>query len=259
MSKKRGGTHIGFVLSFVIFVTFLIFLYSIIIEPITSKENKESILENLKIKLIEKLSIGDFTTKTLTILIDPGDLGKKKCIRINENEGDIKKGGLVDLILYQGVNLTIKDGLNNILNYSEQGPNNLNIGPLNSSFDGFLRIYYASGLGGSPEFTGSPNCFVIRVDDYEIDYEKTGGEILEITIIDLITEYENNYEELKKELEIPIGSEFWFSFEYDNGTIIAPEEAIQIPSTNVYATEFLIQYIDENSNTLLGTLRIKVW
>lgn len=257
MSKKRGGTHVGFVLSFVIFVTFLIFLYSALIGPITNQENKQSILENLKMKLIEKLSIGDFTTKSLTILINPEDLGDKECIRINENEG-IKDGGLVDLV-YQGINLTIKDSLNRIINYSEQGPNNLNLGPLNSSFDGSLNIYYASGLGGSPEFTGSSDCFVIRVEDYKIDYEKTGGEILEITIIYLIIEYENNYEELKKDLEIPIGSEFSFSFEYDDGTVIAPKEILQIPSINIYATEFLIQYIDKNSNTLLGTLRIKVW
>ena len=256
MPGKRGGTHVGFVLSFIIFVTFLTFLYSIIIEPVTNQHDKQFILENLRINLAGQFSISNFTIKTLIITIAEGALGSKECIRINENEGTIKKGGLADLF-NQGINFTIKDSSDNVLNFSEQGPNNLNIGPINSSFDGFLKVYYAEQFERSPEYTGPSNCFVVRPEDYEITYEISNKKIYEKKIIDLISEYENNYEELKEELGVPTGSDFWFSFEYNNGTIIGPEEII--PSVNVYATEFPIQYVDESANVLIGILRIKVW
>ena len=55
MQKKKGGTHVGFILSFVIFVTFLIFLYSMLIEPTKTNQDKQYLLENLRINLIENI------------------------------------------------------------------------------------------------------------------------------------------------------------------------------------------------------------
>ena len=54
--NKKAGTHIGVVLSFVIFVVFLVFLYLIFIEPTITQNDKEYLLENLRIKLIENVS-----------------------------------------------------------------------------------------------------------------------------------------------------------------------------------------------------------
>ena len=83
MSGKRGGTHVGFVLSFIIFVTFLTFLYSIIIEPITNQENKQSILENLRIKLVENVSSGLMISSIST------EGSTQNCIRLNGLIGDL--------------------------------------------------------------------------------------------------------------------------------------------------------------------------
>jgi len=58
-------------------------------------------------------------------------------------------------------------------------------------------------------------------------------------------------------LNIPPGSEFGFTFEYNNGTQINMGE--QDVTTNVYVKELPMQYIDKDANTLLGKLIIKTW
>ena len=43
---KKTGSHVGFVLSFVVFVTFLIFIYSVLV-PTTKIQDKPLILEKV--------------------------------------------------------------------------------------------------------------------------------------------------------------------------------------------------------------------
>src|SRR3989338_4723442 len=65
MIGKRGS-HVGVMLSFVIFVTLLIFLYSAI-QPLTkTKKEKQSLLDFLKVELIKKFS-ADLTTVTISV------------------------------------------------------------------------------------------------------------------------------------------------------------------------------------------------
>ena len=53
MNKK--GSHVGMMLSFVIFVTFLVFLYSVLYPMIKLGQNKKLILDNLIIEMVEML------------------------------------------------------------------------------------------------------------------------------------------------------------------------------------------------------------
>jgi len=68
----------------------------------------------------------------------------------------------------------------------------------------------------------------------------------------------NNYEAVKKRLEIPSGDEFGFIFEDGNREIIAKTEEKEI-TTNIFVEEIPIQYIDNQANKKPGFLRIKVW
>ena len=56
-SKNHKGSHVGVVLSFIIFVSFLIFLYPLLIKPvIDSNKGNQYLLDDLKTKLTEEIS-----------------------------------------------------------------------------------------------------------------------------------------------------------------------------------------------------------
>ena len=71
-----------------------------------------------------------------------------------------------------------------------------------------------------------------------------------------MNEYKNNYEALKSKLKIPIESDFNFGFTYSNKTSIITEKNI---STNIYAVEIPVQYVDKNASISLGFINIKIW
>ena len=237
--KNQRGSHVGIALSFVVFITFLIFLFSILEPAIKTQEDKESLLDYLETELIENF-VENMTTFTIKINepINPN----KDCVKVQNVLGEITNEK----------DLVIKNESKDILNYSVQG-NSLIIGT-GKNFKGFLKFYYSDELGSSPAFEGG-GCEPIT--NIIVGLIKTETRIFETIIEDLIKQYDDYYELLKEELKIPAGSEFGFSFTYSDGTIIGTEE--KEISTSIYAEEILIQYIDEEANILSGLLNIKVW
>ena len=54
-NRKKGGTHVGMMLSFVIFITFITFLYTIIQPSIQVQKSKQVTLDVLKENLIREI------------------------------------------------------------------------------------------------------------------------------------------------------------------------------------------------------------
>jgi len=50
--EKRGTSHLGFVLSFVIFLTFLLFMYAMIEPVLKIQPGKETLLNDVKNKIV---------------------------------------------------------------------------------------------------------------------------------------------------------------------------------------------------------------
>ena len=246
MSSNKRGSHVGMILSFVIFVIFLIFLYSILEPILKTEKDKEALLDYLEIELVK-----EFSTEITTMIImnKTGIDSDRDCIRLRNIIENITEAGAIP------ENLIIKDSLNNILSYSLQGPNNLEIE--NLLHVGFFKIYSSEKLERSPIFGEGP-CQVLReTDDYLLGLTRTNEHIFETKIIDSINTYEADYENFKSDLKIPAGSEFGFSFTYSNGTTIGTEE--KDISISIYAEEIPIQYIDTDANFLPGFINIKVW
>ena len=65
MNKK--GSHVGMMLSFVIFVTFLVFLYSVLYPMVKIGQDKKLILDNLILELSEMLD-SDYTSGSIKTL-----------------------------------------------------------------------------------------------------------------------------------------------------------------------------------------------
>tara|TARA_Y100000310_G_scaffold344913_1_gene460485 strand:+ start:14625 stop:15341 length:717 start_codon:yes stop_codon:yes gene_type:complete len=238
MENKRGGTHVGFVLSFVIFVTFLLFLYSMLIEPTKTNQDKQFLLDKVEINLIEKFS-SEFMVSSISVV----ENATQNCIKLD------------DLITDLEINkkIIVKNELNDIQTSYVVDTNDLEIVRSNTN-NVFFKVYNSEKFEELSD-TGTNPC---PKKDYEKGLVKVNKNIFEVNIIGSIDEYENDYENLKEDLEIPPGTEFSFSFEYNNGTIIKPEEKIP-DSINVHAEENSIQYLDRYANVLLGNLVIKIW
>ena len=236
---NKRGTHVGLVLSFAVFVIFLVFLYSVIEPAIKIQKDKRSLLDYLERELIEQFN---GNVETFTVIIEEEIHPNKDCINIPNILKD-----MVD-----EDNLIIKDDKDNILNYSVQGQSLLI--KVGYNFSGFLKVYYAEELGRSPIFKGG-GCHPIT--NVSLGIIRTYTEVFETKIYDLFERYENDYESLKEDLKIPAGTDFGFSFVLSNGTIISTQE--ETPLTSIYAREVPIQYIDNQGNIDFGYINIRVW
>lgn len=241
--KNKKGSHVGVVVSFVVFVTFLVFLY-IIIQPITVREKDKSyILDYITLNLMEN-STGN--TTTMTIFIE--DSVPKECIKIQSIVADIP----------DNEDLLFKNNEGDTLTYAISGGGFLV--EVGTDFDGLLKIFYSDALGnslGNPSCTGST-----PITGVEPTLVRTFSEIFETKMYELNETYYANYDGLKVELGVPEGTEFNF-YIYDSQRSKPPiiKAEIQLPPTDrsVFVEETPIQYIDENGNTLFGFLVVKVW
>jgi len=232
---NRKASHVGVVLSFVIFVTFIIFLYSVT-APVTRVERgKQDLLEFLKIELINEFS-ADMTTETILIQDDSVD----NCIKIDTEDGS---------------------NLVTIAKDEETGE------ILESYFDGNkveverngateLKIYY------SERFTngGSLGCEAINEDAYEFGLVRTLEYIFNNSIVNF-SQYistSENYEAIKEKFNIPASDNFGFVFEDGDRNVIVQTQEKEVP-TDIYVEEVPIQYVDNEANIKPGFLKIKVW
>lgn len=234
-SDKRGS-HVGVVLSFVIFVTFLVFLYSLLGSKVTPQA-KEGFLDYLRLELLERFST-NFTRITIDI-----DTAVPSCSKLKNLIGEAEIGS----------NIIVKDSDEEIVD-SEFSGNDLIV----KSSDDFFKVYYAEyfdGLG-----SGSESCTELEIDeDYSISLLRTEEYVFEEKVIELIENYktEIGYENLKEELRIPTGTEFGISFENSEGGIT--ETGISETAKEVHVREIPIQYVDDEANILLGKLNIQIW
>lgn len=252
--KKRvnkRGSHVGMIISFVVFVTFIVFLYTIIKPAITTGQDKKTIADYLTVKIIENVS-ANFTSTSIEI--DSRVHLNKNCIILR----DIMT--IPELIQSPVPYIKVKNEEGDILpyvynNYLEHLDTNLKINRDNKD-DRFFRIYY------SPEFPkldsdSTLDCKSVEFDDYSISIIKTEKFPFENNLEYLIEHYDEDYEEIKEGLKVPPGTEFGFTFVKSDGTGTPKGEP---PSTaEVYATETPIQYIDDYANILSGFINIKVW
>ena len=262
--SKKGASHVEFVLSFVIFVVFLIFMYNGLEPIVKSAGSKQFVLGHLQLSLIENLTLSDFTIQTFTIEIDVGNI-TKPCVRVQE-------GNLFNLVDIED-NLTIKNDQGKILNYSLQARTHIFIGPI-EEITKIIKVYSASDFTNkSPELI-NPNgevtpayCEHLGDDEYILRKVTTKEVIASTNVFDIMDWYDENYDKLNINLGVPSGSDWNFefqTFEFINAEgdsePFGPEEARTPPeNTNIYVGEFPIQYIDDEATTKIGFIKVTVW
>ncbi len=241
-SKNHRGSHVGIVLSFIVFVLFLIFLYSSVEPIIKTQKDKQALLDYLEKALVKNFS-ANLTTSTLSINKDIS----KNCIEIENLIVEI--GGASRIIVKN------KSGDITLAYISQSNGNNLLINR-NDISENFFKIYSSEEFEELETFEINPCEKLKKEENYNIELVKINENIFKTRIIKFINNYEDNYEDLKEELNVPFNSEFGFGFIDDYETIETKEKEA---STDIYAEKTPIQYIDNEANINPGFINIQVW
>jgi len=231
MIKHKKASHVGIIISFIIFITFLAFIYAALNPILKNQEEKKKTLQYLETKIQLDLE-SNLTTTTVNLDSSPGG----SCI-ILEGIGES-----IDL-----PNIRIHDADGNVLGYDVDG-NNIDIGDATR----LLKIYYSDEFDDA---SGDPSSCVS--EGYEIVSSKIEKKIFESRAINFISRYQSQYNTLKSDLNVPTNSEFGFDFIYENGTKIGSGEINS--SASIYAGEVPVGYLTSEANINFGKLIVKVW
>lgn len=235
IKKNKKGSHVGIVLSFTLFITFLIFAYIIIGPPTTLRTEKKYVIESIKSVISEKLPEDIIVARVYD------DNSSSKCVNFSFDDS------------FDELTAIVKNSLGEEVG-SEISGNNILI----EGAEGFVKVYLGNNsFENETSWANIDPCNSVTADN--ILKEKR---ITERGIINLIDLTNNSYDEAKKYLEVR-GSEFSIQFVYDDSTVLGDERIIvngfeQI-KTDVYARTYKINYIDLHGEEKIGELIIKVW
>lgn len=250
MENKRGS-HVGVILSFVIFVTFLVFLYAVLKPAVnltgTDKSSVATFTEN---EIVQNTSSN---LTTISVSVNSSTNPSENCIQLenflailsipapyslivkNETEG-IQDAYYVSSLAVLGINRT-------------------------SSENVFFKVYSSPEISGLRSEDSTPSsCISLSYDvgNYSIGTVDTAKYVFLNDMSNLINNYQTNYDNLKTIMKIPSGTEFSFDFVQSNGTIISAQQNIS-SSVNVFSENVPVQYVDNNYSIQTGFINIKVW
>ena len=242
--RNCKGSHVGMMLSFAIFVTFIVFLYSVFQPSISTGTDKSTLIKDINTKITENIS-SDFTSAS--VVIPESSNPNTTCVTLTNFLGFmevyppykvvVKNEELEDQEVYI-IDMTSPD-----LKINRQTTSNT-----------FFKAYSSSEFNALT--TGSiGSC--ISTTSYSIGSVVSDKYIFEKKMYGVIDKYNIDYEGLKKQLKIAPNIEFSFEFTLTNKTVIGVNQ--EIISANVYAEEIPIQYIDNQANIRSGFIKIKVW
>ena len=244
--RKKGTSHLGFVLSFVIFILFLVFILSIIEPRLGTQTNKQPLLDSLEFNMINSFGMDNFTIATLNY--KGVQAGQKNCISSNPISS-------LEFISDANKNkIKIRDDLGNSRDFDIRS--NVLYAGIDSTSNAVLKIYYAQNISSST--TALSSCKDVSSSLTVQSVNREQKYILDSNIISLREKYAADYGKLKTDLAIPGGNDFTFSFKLANGSTVEPQ-GVTIPTVNVFAKNFPVQYLDNNANLNVGFLTVKIW
>jgi len=236
--NSKKGSHVGVMVSFLIFVTFILFVRSILEPVIVSDEDKKNLAKEIGERIIENVSYEIIST---TILIESSTTSS--CLSLNS------------FFFGSQMNekIVVRDEDENVVS-SSYTSENLRINRQSSS-DKFFKVYCSENFDIIDEESSTCESLT-EGTGYEIGVVKKSSYVSEDKIIELINSY-SNYSKLKSELNVPNSTEIGVGFIYANGSEIKTPE--KDATTNIYIEEKQIEYFGSDANILSGKLRIKAW
>jgi hypothetical protein len=230
------------ILSFVIFITFIVFIYVVVNPAVNTGEDKRAILQYIDARVSENVSAMLMSTSV--------DFNNS----VNPSENCIV---LKNFLFYTNItapNILVKSETGSLQEAYEE-LFDLKI-DRESASNRFFKIYQSLEFNRL-ESNLTISCHLVTETEYKIGSIQTGRYIFEKELNRLIENYRNNYEELAAALKVPPGNEFGLGFTQSNGTKVEVGEAPA--SANVYAEELPVQYVDNQTNIQSGFINIRVW
>jgi hypothetical protein len=235
---NKRGSHVGMMLSFVLFVTAVIFIYTFIEPSLQTGEDKEQLLKQIKEKLPEYF---EENLLNLKISLTQDCCENKNCFSI---EQDSKVSSL---------ELIVKDKQGNEIK-SESSSDKIKIEKVEENY---LNLFFANTSFVKQE-ASLEDCNEIDTDSYT--YALTSKKYYFQSRIEnfiLNSSDKKFYEETKNNFYLPEGTEFRISFIYENGSKLGknPENI----STSIFVEQFSIYYVNSTADTNPGFIEISVW
>ncbi|MCR4327803.1 MAG: hypothetical protein NUV46_04455 [Nanoarchaeota archaeon] len=226
---NKKGSHISLVLSFIIFVVSLMFVYLIASASITNVDSKRGTLLIIEKNLIKEVSQDLWVSR----------------VNANDSASCIKLTIPNDVIVEGGKSAAVGD--NGSVNSKVPGanPNNVFV-----EGGGFVKVYYSNFF--EDDTFESEECENLPGDSWSKE-----NTIVEPKIQELFLNFSNNYSILKEKLGISDSSEFNLYFEYSNGSSFG-DYGVDF-GVNIYSREVDIEYLSIDSGYKNGKLMLKVW
>jgi len=249
MIKSKRGSHVGRVLSFVIFITFFVYFYSLLAPEAFADKDKDALLNYLEIEIKENTT-GNLNS--LSIRID--DNSSRGCVLL-QNLTSSTDGDRIKIKNEEGNNVTLR---------KETGTNNVFL-LRDDTQNVFFKVYQSEEFPTldeegfpPPAFTGnSINCNptterLYKNINYTIHHSIINKGILLPLFKDLLLRYNNDYESLRNYFNLPKGIGFGFGLELENGTVIG--HSVDDVKTNIYVQRTPIEYFTEDIEREQGFL-----
>jgi hypothetical protein len=241
MNKK--ASHVGVILSFVIFVTFLIFLYSILEPTIDTDKDKQGIMRYLKTELIAL-----FSEDVIVVIVGEDEenlINGEACYNIPKKDLQLEN--------YDDLNFVVKTRDGSLVKANKQADNF----QIELVGEEIFEIYFSlanleGSEGGDCNEGVVPEIRNVAINEF-IFASKIDG------VGEEYGEFESQeYFALKEKLRINVGTEFGFKFLDDQKVMILQTQE-EILATNIYSEELPIQYMDDQAEIKQGFLRVFVW
>jgi hypothetical protein len=229
---KKRGSHVGVVLSFVIFITFLIFVYTSLEPTLKKGRDLSGSLDRLEKNILEFIS-EDLTI--VTIKNDSSRLLGENYLRINKTEA------------LNGNFYVVKDFDGNLVNSNVSGDFLL----INWSLDkNFFRVYSSDG-----NLSLSEGNIVGTEVEGKIVSSSTRKYIFWSEVNSFLERYEDDYEVLREELNV-FPMNFGFKIDYRNGT---EKGELKRGTQDIFAKEISVEYLNSTADSFFVTINLQIW
>jgi hypothetical protein len=227
LQKNKKGSHVGIVLSFTIFITFLVFTYAVlgpIVVKDSERDNSLDELENIVSGMIESPI---FSIRYYDSSSSGGCISFDKPSNGFENES---------FIVLDSSSTELDSSISSGSLLVESGA-------------GFIKGYYSEDVFDDTNSTLS-SCSSVSYDNILNETKITEKKILE-----LVNQSLNNYSLFHENLYT--NYEFEILFDYKNNTIIGERKGNI--NEDVFARTLNIEYLDSKANKKIGDLILKIW
>ena len=259
MAKNKRGSHVGRVLSFVIFIVFFVYFYSLLGPEIIIKRDKDYLINYLETEIKQEVT-GNLNSLTIRINNNPS----RGCVLLENFITSTEDSYRIKIKNEEGDNVSVvrESNTNNVFLLRSNSDNVFFKIYISEEFEELDEEDFPNPPSAIPFTKNGINCNqntekLEKGTDYTIHTSIVSEGVLLSLVLDLIDRYKTDYGGLRDDFNFPGGSDFGFGIQLENGTSIqTPDPELD---KDIYVQRTPIEYFTQNAERKQGFLIIKVW